>query len=434
MKLGNGTDRWNSLVYVGKGGGGSTGPLGFMKSSDNTFGNGPTNQRDLVTFYDQDGPKTIRKFLTYRHTRTGEQMFAVQLADFSPSFSSTTTPGASLEWDVACTGFRVSVDNPTDFTEQYISSVHSVVPTHGTVSKLEEFTAGPRTPTPGGGIDWTQTFTTNATGVIRPISGTIEGGSAAANIRYNSFSGSESLFTASNSTISVSWATPGLGIITNPLSNKTFLETYTTTNYAILVSGLSDSANRVHTVSTSTGTVSNLRGDGTFTFTTPIHKDNTSTPRTVSASTIFTRPAAVTGTSYSVPLNATTSVSVYFSYPTFWLFTAGTTSPPVLSNIISGSGFAAGVTVLGDQAHTFGGLVENPSLSPSAFWFCVKNDIPQPTVFKTGKGAGLMSDVSAAKGNTVSLEPDSKPNGYSAVSYALYGITVQSGETYISIT
>ena len=440
MKVGNGTDRWNSLVYVGKGGGGATGPLGFIKSSDNIYGTGLSYQRDLVTFYEDGGPKTIRKWLTYQHKLTREPMFAVQLADFSPSFSSTTLPSSSLNWDVACTGFSVSVNNPSDFLTQYISSVHSVEQTSGTVSTLSNFTPGTRSPTPAGGVDWTQTFSTNATGVIRSTSTTIAGGMASANIRYNSFSGTESLYTASNSTISVTWATPGLGISTTPLSGRTFLKTYTSTPYSISVSGINVSSNYVHTVSGTQGSISNPLGNGTLTFTTPIHKDNTGTNRRVSTSTTFTRPAAVTGTSYSVVLTASSTVSASFTYPSFWLFTSGIPTLPVLSDIVSGSDFATGVTELGNQTRTFEEIIDNKTVDAIAFWFGVKADVPQPGSFQTGSlntdgTVGLLSGVEFTKAtDPVDLKPASLPAGYNSVSYALYGITLQPGKVYVKIT
>ena len=434
MKVGNGTDRWNSLVYVGKGGGGATGPLGFIKSSDNIYGPGLSYQRDLVTFYEDGGPKTIRKWLSYNHTLTGQPMFAVQLADFSPSFTSTTTPGASLNWDDPCTGFSVSVNNPSDFLTQYISSVNSIEQQTGTVSALSLFTAGPKSQTPAGGIDWSQTFTTNGTGVIRSTTDGTAGGMASAKIRYNSFSGTESLYTPF-STISVTWATPGLVISTDSLSGRTFLKTYTSTPYSLSVSGITNPSNYVHIVSATQGTVSNSAGNGTFTFTTPIHKDNTGTIRRVSTSTTLTRPADVTGNSYSVVLTGSSIVSASFTYPSFWLFTTGVSTPPVLSNIVSGTDFVlTSDKILGDGVRTFEDYIENINPTAAAFWFCVKADVPQPSSFRSGSGPGLLSGVGVTKGNTVDLKPDPMPSGYVAVSYALYGITVPSGEIYISIT
>ena len=419
---------------------GKSGPLGFIKSSDNQNGSGgPSYQRDLVTFYEDGAPKAIRRFLTYNDRVTGQQMFALQLASFSPNITSTTNPSSSLNWDDPCTGFSVSVDNPTDFTSQYISSVYSVEQTFGTVSALSLFTAGSKSQTPAGGIDWSQTFTTNGTGVIRPISDTISGGSASANIKYNVYTGSESLYTSSGSSISVTWETPSVAITTGSLSGRTFLKTYTSTPYSLSVSGITNPSNYVHTVSGTQGTIDNSAGNGTFTFTTPIHKNNIS-GRSVSTSTTFTRPASVTGTSYSRALTASSTVSASFTYPSFWLFTSAVANPPALSDIVSGTDFVlTSDKILGDGVNTFGQFITNPNLNdPVAFWFGIKADIvPQPEVFQSGDKASFLSDVGVTKGRTVSLQPTPVPGEsgeYTAVSYALYGITVQPGKIYISIT
>jgi hypothetical protein len=46
----------------------------------------------------------------------------------------------------------------------------------------------------------------------------------------------------------------------------------------------------------------------------------------------------------------------------------------------------------------------------------------------------LLSDVSVTSGNTVSLQPTTPPAGYVAEQYTLYGITLQPGTTYVSIS
>lgn len=306
------------------------------------------------------------------------------------------------------------------------------------MSALSLFTAGPKSQTPGGGVDWSQTFTTNGTGVIRSTSNTIAGGSASANIKYNVYTSSESLYTPF-STISVTWETPSVAITTGSLSGRTFLKTYSSTNYSISVSGISNSSNYIHIVSATQGTIDNSEGNGTFTFTTPIHKDNTGTIRRVSTSTTLTRPAAVTGTSYSEVLTASSTVSASFTYPSFWLFTSGVSTPPVLSNIVSGTDFVlTSDKILGDRVSTFGAYIENTNPNdPVVFWFGIKADITQPEIFQSGDKPTFLSDVAVTKGRTVSLQPTPVPGEsgeYTAVSYALYGITVQPGKIYISIT
>jgi hypothetical protein len=89
--------------------------------------------------------------------------------------------------------------------------------------------------------------------------------------------------------------------------------------------------------------------------------------------------------------------------------------------------------------NTFGAYVENTNQNdPVAFWFGIKADIlPKPEVFQSGDKPSFLSDVTVTKGRTVSLQPNPVPGEsgeYTAVSYVLYGITVQPGKIYISIT
>jgi hypothetical protein len=142
----------------------------------------------------------------------------------------------------------------------------------------------------------------------------------------------------------------------------------------------------------------------------------------------------VTGTSYSVTLNTTASPTASFTYPSFYYFTIGIGTVPVRSDIISGSAFAAGVTVLGNAQLGIPTVeITNPNAYPSAFWFGLRSSLTQPTVFQTGDGS-LMVDVVYTNGGTVALEPDSPPAGYTAESYTLYGITLQTGKTYVRIS
>jgi hypothetical protein len=143
----------------------------------------------------------------------------------------------------------------------------------------------------------------------------------------------------------------------------------------------------------------------------------------------------VTGTSYSVTLNTTASPTASFTYPSFYIFTVGTGTVPGISDIISGSAFASAVTVLGDSQLGIATVeITNPNAYPSAFWFGIRTALTQPTVFKTGTSPSLMNDVVYTNGGTVALQPSSPPTGYTAESYTLYGITLQTGKTYVLIS
>ena len=218
------------------------------------------------------------------------------------------------------------------------------------------------------------------------------------------------------------------------LTGNTFLQTYTSTSYNVSYGGMSNSSNVAHTVTPTGGTVSSSTGSGTFTFTTPIHKDNTGTSRTLALSTVFTRPSSVTGTGYTYTNNTSdTSLSSSFTYPSFWIFTTSTTSAPARADIINGTGFESAVTTLSNQTKTFAGTVTNNSGGPQAFWFAVRTSASQPTTFKTGASSSLLSDVTPTT-SSVGLEPDTPPSGYTAETYNLYGITLQAGDTYVSIS
>jgi hypothetical protein len=116
-----------------------------------------------------------------------------------------------------------------------------------------------------------------------------------------------------------------------------------------------------------------------------------------------------------------------------WVFTSGIATVPTRTTFITGTTFQSGVTQLSSLTNSLSGIINNTSGSVQAFWFAVKSTATQPTSFKTGANASLLADV-AYSSNTVSLQPDSPPSGYTAVSYNLYGIILQSGNTYVSIS
>jgi len=425
FKIGDGINKWRSLPYIQS-------PLVFTQNG---------NTRTLT------GYKESGEVLAVRSTDLSGNMLNINLASFNPTLSAQGIPSNSLNWDVACLGFSVSVINPTDYTTEYISAVSSTTVITGIFSILSNFTASAKSNTPGGGVSWTQTFSTNASAFIRPISSNIIGGVSSCSITFNQIGGSATNNCTptppggnSNGNIygtpvvlTINWNTPTTSISSAPLSGKTFLDTYTSTTYAVSVTGISNSSNYAHVISSIGGQISNISGGGIFTFTTPIHKDNTNIPRSVSTLTTFNRPINVTGTAYATTLTATANVTSIFLYPSFWLFTIGTPSPPTVTDIINGSSFSSNVTILGDKANTLNTFINNTSGSPKGFWFAVLSSVSQPTVFKSGTSPSLISDVAVTFGNTVSLAPTTVPSGYIPVTYTLYGITLQNGSTYISI-
>lgn len=421
-----------------KGDTGDTGPQGpagvSVTASETLVWSTSGNYRTLTGYKENDVTNTVRV------AEFAGSTLRLTLATFTPTVTAAATPGTTLNWDIPATGFTVTVDNPPDVPDQYISSVASITQVTGAISTtLENYTAGAYNNTPAGSIDWTQSFTTNnTTSYIRSASTTATGGSASGTIAFNYFNGTITDIWNTTSTFSVSWNTVSHSAAIASLTGKTFLESYVSTTYTPSTSNVS-AINRAFIISGVGGTVSSTSASGTLTFTAPINHSNKSTARYITLSTTASRPATVTGTAYNVtlgPINSNdVAVSASFIYPSFWLWTASVLTVPTRSTMISNSAVKAGVTVLGDQVRTLGTqLITNSDTNPRAFWFAVRSLASQPTTFKTGASTGLLSDVSYTNGGVVALSPDSPLPDYVAENYRLYGITLQPGSTYVSIS
>ncbi len=438
--LGSTSSQWRSL-YVGT----STIYLGgnaiSVVGGNLTVNNNPITGAEQLIFTTEGNSRTLSGYRengsvqTVRSFEIVNNKFRLTLATFTPTLSANGLPGNSLSWDQQAVGFSISINNPDDVLDQYITSIRSIQTLAGDISPLEDFVLGQKSATPAGGIDWTQQVTVGASSWIRPISSTIAGGSASARVNFNYYNGSSEVsYTSTSTSWTISWASPDMTMSIGSLSGRTFLETYTSVSYSVSVSGMSSSANYQHSVTAQGGSVSSAQASGTLTFTTPVHKNNTNQIRSVSNTTTFTRPSSVTGTQYSVQVTRSASLSsITFSYPSFYLFYSGVL-PPGSNNVVSGSGFAAGVTQIGNQSRSFAGFINNSGLSPRTVWFFVRSSATQPNTFRTGASAALLSDVSAITGNAVELAPNPKPDGYIDEVYQTYGIVLQPGNTYVSVS
>ena len=362
-------------------------------------------------------------------TINAQGLLQIEVASFSPSVSAN---GQSLSWDQPATQWTVSVTNPDDFTSRYINNVNSTLTsaTAGVTTDVSLYSTSGPSATPLGGVDWTQTFSTDADSNIYSLTANLTGGSASAVVSFDDNNGSTY---SETSTISYNWQDASCDLSFSNLSGNTFLETYSSVGYTLTVNGLSNPSNASSVITTGQGSLSSSNSSGTMTFTTPIHKDNNS-GRTISVTTTFTRPAGVTGTSYSDDdTSSDSTISANFTYPSFYIFTNGIGTPPTRSDIINGNGFESSVTQLGDQVKDIDQFIATSS-PPKALWFAVRTSASQPTSFQTGSSDALLSDVSVTTGYTVNLEPDSPPAGYSSESYTLYGITLASTNTYVRIS
>ena len=400
------------------------------------------NTETLTKFKVDGADKDIRK------TEFVSDKLVITLASFSPTFTAAATPSATLNWDVPATGFTVSVNNPDDYTSEYIDAVASVAALNGSsvYATLAGYSAGAKTATPAGTVNWDQTFTTAGSSYIRSASTTAAGGSASGRLAFTYNNGTSSVAytgTPATADFSVSWGTPVASISLAALTGKTFLDTYTGSTFTPAITNIANvTDNCVYTVSATNATNPGVKlaGDHAITFTAPIHKTNASATTTkVSLSAKISRPSTVTGSAYDVTLatvdSATVNTTASFTYPSFYIWKSSSAVVPTRADCVTANGFDANTTVLGDQAKTFSQMVTNSEDSPRAFWFAVRASASPPTTFKTGSSSSLLSDVTTVT-STVALEPDSanKPDGYTAETYNLYGITLQPGQTYVSIS
>lgn len=412
---------WNGNAWVGYSA--TTVTLATSAAGGGNIGWTTSGQYRTATTFKENGNE-----YTIRNAAFSNNLLRFEVASFTPSFSAS---GQSLSWDQPASSFSVSVNNPSDFTSRWIDNVTTITQIGGLVyPTLADYNAGTKSATPAGGVDWTQTFTTNGTTYIRSTTNnSTTGGSATGRLTF--VDNNNDVYGTADFT--TTWQNASVSISMSNLSTKKFLDYHTSTSYSVSVSGISNPANYFLLVSSSGGTISNPSGGGTFTFTDPLHKDNNS-GRSVSVGATFSRPVAVTGTAYDVTASSSdTSISASFTYPSFYYWTTNTSTPPTRADLVDSYDFSTGATELGNQTKTISATINNTDPNPRAFWFGVRSSASQPTTFQTGPSASLLSDVSVTTGNTVNLEPDTPLAGYVAESYTLYGITLQPGNTYVNI-
>jgi len=412
----------------------AAGVLNFTSNITSTGG----AAKNLTSYTDFSGTTSLVRTAAI----TAGGVFSLTLATFSPTLTSTTTPAGMINWDVPVTAFNVQVTNPPDYPSQYIDAVTAIAQNSGDVyATLGGYAAQSKSATPAGGVSWTQAFNTGGSSYIRSSTTNATGGTAQGTVTFQSQPGSSVYGTTAQFT--VYWNTPAQGVTLNVPTGATFLQTYPSATFSTSVTGVSNT-NPTYTYTGLNGTVSGTPSGnpatGTFNFLAALNKTNASgTPTQLQVTAKVYRYAGIGsgGAAYEITLgptnSATISSSVYFTYFSFWIFTSSTSVPPTNTTIVNGTAYASGVTTLGDQVRVFSSLVNNPSASPQAFWFGVRTSATQPTSFQTGPSSSLLSPVSYTSGSA-SLQPTPLPSGQTVEGFSLYGITLQPGNTYISIS
>lgn len=442
---------------------GPSGPLGFIVDPSISY------QRNLVTYFDADGPKSIRQYVTYTNPVGGGQMFAVQLASFSPTLEvSNYSPRQYLRWDEPFTSFTVRVSNPSDYISQYISSVINLASDQGikdeSTTTLGEFVApfsadaivpAGGNSTIGGGTGWTQIFRTSNTttqGLIRSKTTNISGGAAAATIHFRSITngGAEQLYTSSSLAINVSWSDASNSLNINSNSGNIFLNPYLSTTYTSNHGGTINAP--VHTLTPVGGSITS-NTEGTFTYSSPVTPFTTTSGITLQLSSRFTRPTGVaqTGSYASTNALAAQQISASFVYPSFYMFTDSISTEPGINDIVNGTDYRTSGTLpnpnttskvykLTDKQTTIGTSASAvpigvPPYTSAGFWFGVlkSSDI---TLSTFGSGSGVLNASQTDTTSTVKkIDRVLYSSGANSITFTIYGFTVNpltsGGPTYV---
>lgn len=356
-------------------------------------------------------------------------LLEIELATFNPNIAAY---GQNLYWDEPATEFSIHVDNPSDFTTQFIASVDDIIDEYGVHPVITDYDVGTQSAVPAGGVNWHQTFNTNNIATIHSDGAGLNGGFADAKITVKD---DQDIVWGDGFLFVYHWQNVGANVNFTDLTGQTFLGKYNTINYIVDITGLSNINNSTTTLSPAGGTLSDINNSGTMTFTEPIHKDNNDGSRSIALNTQFTRPAEVTGITYDIiDTDFDNIIHSEFTYPSFYIWTINNTIPPTRDDIVTNNEFSIDVGEFGDQVHNISTFINNNAGQARCFWFAVRSNTTQPTSFETGPTSSLLSTVSVRVGNTVQLEPDIPDPGYIPEEYTLYGITLQPGDTFVRIS
>ena len=243
--------------------------------------------------------------------------FVINFATFTPGLSASD--GLSRRWDQpftnAAIGLGVSTTSPDDFPSRYVEEVSAISVNNAGNSglSLTNFVAGAQSATPGGGVDWNQSFVLNAASSIVPSTTSgLTGGNATVTYTFEDNNDTN----LGTRTQSITWDTPNVLCSFDALPAREFWERYTGGTFDTNISGISVGAN-VSTAWTGTSNIFDAlpaaatgisHNNAAVTFTDPIHTGTASTTRQITATSTFTRPDTVTGTEYTATDTATATV------------------------------------------------------------------------------------------------------------------------------
>jgi len=404
------------------------------------------------------GTGTTREALQFQDTADGDprniaetEIVTVNGADvlritFAAGVFTVTAVGpANLRWDQKCNEFTVTVQNPTGETNFIDEIISPLTTATNFETDLTEYTTTGVDNDFAAGVTSTQVFTVgDDDNLIVPgtdATDGLEGGEATATVTFRLVDDTTSTNTA---VCNIEWPNAGTNLTTgNPASMRgnTFLQSYENCQLVVATQNLATPGNASHTLTSSdaddtfqTGTGGALTqpftGNATqrVVWDEPIEWDTATIP-TITCTTDYTRPAAVTGTAYTVEDETVTlTPTATFTFPSLAQFrnSRNAGDAPTQASLIDGTGFEDDVTVLGDEAVTFDQTVNNDTGGVTGFWFCVRETAAnQPNRARINvEGVGL-TETDMTTVENVALQDDD--GNVTAVDYTCYGITLQNG-------
>ena len=337
-----------------------------------------------LTGYRLNGVEQVVRDVQY----PGNGGFVINFAQFTPTLAAN---GAlTRNWDQpftnATSGLGVSTTSPDDFPSRYVEEVSAITVANdaganansGVTLADGDFIGAAQSATPGGGVDWTQTFGLASASSIIDNSTTLSGGSVTVTYTFEDNNDTD----LGTRTQTIRWATPNTLCSFDPLPAREFWERYTTATFDTNISGISTGAN-VSTAWTGTSNIFDAlpatatgisHNNESVTFTDPIHTGNASTTRQITATSTFTRPDSVVGTGNTYTATDTAVASVVPNFQPGPRMTRFTTAPTNIAlddllfgdfNTGNGLGLMPGVSLdfsTTSQSITFTG-------DPRIYWF-----------------------------------------------------------------
>jgi hypothetical protein len=404
--------------------------------------------RNLTSFIDNNGTNS-----TIRTAAIIGSNLSLTLSSFTPIL--VTTGQTNLNWDVPASQFSVTVTNPSDVTNQFISNVTSLAGTAtGTINggtSMTNFSAPSASPTPAAGVAWSQTFTTTGTSSFLSnvtTNTTNQGGSVIGTVNFGYFlNGSFAGVYGTSNTFTTTWqnASQTTSTALTPAAKITYLNQYTAATYTLNGWKLGTPANASIDISApqngsatqSTPVTGALTTTINQTFTNAINSSNIgSTPTSLTLAISYTRPATVSGTSYTYvgPPNivypfgsATPTATSYFNFPAF-LVQIGTSlgTPPTAGQIVSGTSYITNlVSDTGGSKYTYSNFPITPS-GTQAFWLGLYSGFGTYTVFnQANSSGGSVNGIGGVTTQTIQLGPGNATfNMYGFLASANWWLTI----------